>query len=219
MPSALFVWCIWYPYPHPGRDTVWYISYPYPHPCLLHCLCVTYDTPMLTHAVTLCGKHDTLTPTLAFCTVCVLLAQLVCDPQMVWECVYVCVCVCVHACVCVWVCVCVWMEWTWSVHYIGMSTSVHFVLCQCIHTQMHFHTIWGLRTDWTESGYCCPPHPPPPPPPPLWLDRNFVLHAPSWVVPKNALWKPALSPLVRITFIDADSDKLDPKVTEYFEEK
>ena len=215
MPSALFVWYI-YPYPHPCCNTVWYISYPYPHPCLLHCLCGTYDIPTPTHAVTLCGTYHTPTPTLAVTLcgkydtplwyphphpcllrcLCTLLAQLVCDPQLVWECVHVYVCVCVDG-------MNLKCALRWHVHISSFCTLPVYTHT-CILIPFEDCELTELKVDIA-----------PPPPPPFWLDRNFVLHAPFWMVPKNALWKPALLPLVRITFIGADSDELDPKVTGY----
>ena len=79
---------------------------------------------------------------------CPILALSVCGPQMVWEWVCVCVCVCIHCvcvCVCVCMCVCVWMEWTWSMHYVDISTyillyqlSVYSILKLCQYgTQVH----------------------------------------------------------------------------------
>ena len=67
-----------------------------------------------------------------------------------------CVCVCACACMCtrVCVCVCVWMERTfmhaqwWPIHI-----TVHSVLCPCIYTCRHSHTIWGWRTNRAKSGY------------------------------------------------------------------
>ena len=49
----------------------------------------------------------------------------------------VCVCVCVRACVraCVRVCV----EWTWSVHYVGISTY-QFIPYYAIAIHKHTHT-------------------------------------------------------------------------------
>ena len=79
-------------------------------------------------------------------------------PQMVRDCVcMVCCgseCVCMFACgmLCEWVrvcsvCICVWTEWTWSVHYVGISN--HSVLYTSVHT--HTHIIWGWRTDVAKS--------------------------------------------------------------------
>ena len=57
------------------------------------------------------------------------------------ECVWVwgCLCQCVHACVRVFVCACVCMEWTWSIHYVGISTS-HFILYYASAIHKHTHT-------------------------------------------------------------------------------
>ena len=66
---------------------------------------------------------------------------------------------CVCVCVCMCVCVCVWTEWTWSMHYFGISTD-QFILCYAsvihtsTHTRTHPQTIWGQRTDGAKSGYC-----------------------------------------------------------------
>ena len=51
-----------------------------------------------------------------------LLAPSVCYPQMVWG----CMCVCIAY---------VWMEWTWSMHYVGISTY-QFILyyANVVHT-------------------------------------------------------------------------------------
>ena len=67
---------------------------------------------------------------------CPLLAHSVRGPQMVWEggggggclCHSVCVWLCVSQCVCDCVCVvvlCVWTEWTWSMHWVGISTHTY----------------------------------------------------------------------------------------------
>ena len=55
-------------------------------------------------------------------------------------CVHVRVCVCVHVCVCA--CVCMWMEWTWSMHYVGISTYQFTLYYACaIHKHTHTHIL------------------------------------------------------------------------------
>ena len=71
---------------------------------------------------------------------CPLLALSVHGLQMVWE------------CVCVFKffggMVCVWMEWTWSIRYVGISTSVHSVPC-------HYYTQVGwCACGWNELEVC-----------------------------------------------------------------
>ena len=75
------------------------------------------------------------------------------------------------------VCVCVCMEWTWSVHYIGISTyqfilyyaSVYTHMHACIWVQTHaricthFHIIWGQQTNGAKSGHC-------------WFNHKFLVH-------------------------------------------
>ena len=77
---------------------------------------------------------------------------------MVWECVCVCVCVC--ACVRACVCVCVWTEWTWSMHYVGISTyefSFRTMPASAIHTNTRIlkpfedNEPTGLEVDITKS--------------------------------------------------------------------
>ena len=51
-------------------------------------------------------------------------------------------------------CVCMWMEWTWSMQYVGISTSVHSVpwqyytqasTCTCIHKPFEDSKPTGLK--------------------------------------------------------------------------
>ena len=58
-------------------------------------------------------------------------------------------------------CVCVCTEWTWSMHYAGISTAYQFIpyyVNAILYTQAHAHThpqtIWGQQTDGANSGYC-----------------------------------------------------------------
>ena len=50
--------------------------------------------------------------------------------------------------VCVCVYLCVWTEWTWSMHYIGISTyQLILYYASAVHKHTHPSTIWGLWTD------------------------------------------------------------------------
>ena len=53
------------------------------------------------------------------------------------------------------VCMCVWTEWTWSMHYVGISTY-QFIpyYASAVHKHTHPETIWGLWTDGAKRGYC-----------------------------------------------------------------
>ena len=90
---------------------------------------------------------------------CPLSALLVRSPQMVWE----CVCVCVGACACVRVCG--WTEWTWSMHYVGISTYQfipHYASAiQCKHTHIfkpfEDSLQTGLKVDIANYGCCIIP--------------------------------------------------------------
>ena len=52
------------------------------------------------------------------------------------------------------ICVCVWTEWTWSMHYAGISAHQFTPYYATQATHAHPQTIWGQRTDGAKSGYC-----------------------------------------------------------------
>ena len=61
----------------------------------------------------------------------------------------------VHSPQMVWECVCVYVEWTWSTHYVGISTY-QFVpyYASAMHKHTHPQTICGQWTNGAKSGYC-----------------------------------------------------------------